>query len=252
MVGLGFLSPSHTYCTANGVSGDGSIVVGVSRVSSSGSAEAFRWTTGAGMSGLGFLPGDNSSGAWAVSADGSTIIGGSFTIGSTGSEPFRWTQAGGMESLGFLPGYSTCDTLGVSADGTVIVGSCLSATTRAFIWTPTTGMRRLDSVLTNDFGLNLAGWQLITANAISPDGRAIVGYGINPSGQPEAFLAMLSTSCAGDLDGDGAIGLQDLAILLAHFGMAEGATAGDGDADADGDVDLQDLAALLAVFGETC
>lgn len=59
-------------------------------------------------------------------------------------------------------------------------------------------------------------------------------------------------SCDGDLDGSGAVGLQDLAILLAHFGQPSDAGRGDGDSDADGDVDLQDLANLLGRFGSTC
>jgi len=55
----------------------------------------------------------------------------------------------------------------------------------------------------------------------------------------------------GDLDGDGDVDLSDLAQLLAHYGMTEGATYEDGDLDGDGDVDLADLAALLAVYGTT-
>ncbi len=53
-----------------------------------------------------------------------------------------------------------------------------------------------------------------------------------------------------DLDGDGDVDLADLAILLAHYGMTEGATHADGDIDGDGDVDLADLAILLAHYGE--
>jgi len=56
----------------------------------------------------------------------------------------------------------------------------------------------------------------------------------------------------GDLDGDCDVDLVDLAILLAHYGMTEGATYEDGDLDADADVDLSDLAALLAVYGTAC
>jgi len=55
---------------------------------------------------------------------------------------------------------------------------------------------------------------------------------------------------SGGLDGDDDVDLSDLAILLAHYGMTEGATYEDGDLDADGDVDLSDLAALLAHYGE--
>lgn len=61
-----------------------------------------------------------------------------------------------------------------------------------------------------------------------------------------------SVPCPGDVDGDGDVDLQDLATLLAHFGMTSGATLEDGDLDGDGDVELQDLAILLANFGSTC
>jgi hypothetical protein len=52
-------------------------------------------------------------------------------------------------------------------------------------------MRNLHTVLVNDYGLNLTGWQLSSARGVSPDGTFIVGNGINPSGQYEAWLASL-------------------------------------------------------------
>lgn len=55
----------------------------------------------------------------------------------------------------------------------------------------------------------------------------------------------------GDLDGNGVVDLQDLATLLAHYGMTSGATYEQGDLDGDGDVDLADLATLLAHYGDT-
>lgn len=56
----------------------------------------------------------------------------------------------------------------------------------------------------------------------------------------------------GDLNLDGSVSLADLAVLLAHFGTASGATYADGDLDFDQDVDLSDLALLLANFGSQC
>jgi hypothetical protein len=52
-----------------------------------------------------------------------------------------------------------------------------------------------------------------------------------------------------DLDGDGCVGLSDLAMLLAEYGCTSGCAA---DLDGDGDVDLSDLSALLAVYGTGC
>jgi hypothetical protein len=59
-------------------------------------------------------------------------------------------------------------------------------------------------------------------------------------------------TCFGDLDGDNDVDLDDLATLLAHYGMTSGATYEDGDLDGDGDVDLNDLSDLLAVYGTVC
>ena len=58
--------------------------------------------------------------------------------------------------------------------------------------------------------------------------------------------------CPGDLDLDGDVDIADLTQLLAHFGMAAGATPADGDLDGDTDVDITDLASLLSNFGVIC
>jgi hypothetical protein len=61
-----------------------------------------------------------------------------------------------------------------------------------------------------------------------------------------------SACLPGDLDADGAIGLSDLTILMAHFGATGAVQPRDGDLDGDQDVDLQDLTELLATFGASC
>ena len=73
---LGLL-PASDVSDGEGVSADGSIVVGDSSMSSTSVLESFLWTSGSGMTGLGFLGTDTSSEATAVSADGSVIVGAS-------------------------------------------------------------------------------------------------------------------------------------------------------------------------------
>lgn len=69
----------------------------------------------------------------------------------------------------------------------------------------------------------------------------------------DAFeVSMFGCRCFGDLDGNNAINLTDLAQLLGHYGMSSGASWEDGDLDGDGDVDLSDLSALLSLYGTTC
>lgn len=63
---------------------------------------------------------------------------------------------------------------------------------------------------------------------------------------------MLCPDCIGDLDGNGVVGLADLAQLLGHYGMTSGATYADGDLNGDGAVSLTDLAELLGHYGTVC
>ncbi len=60
--------------------------------------------------------------------------------------------------------------------------------------------------------------------------------------------------CPGDINGDGAVDLGDLAILLAAYDTCAGDPLYNPDADLDdsGCVGLGDLASLLAVYGTTC
>ena len=98
-----------------------------------------------------------------------------------------------MAGLGDLPGGSfSSRALGASADGSVVVGSGTSVNgTEAFLWTASNNMRSLSNILTDDFGLDLTGWILEEATGISDDGLTIVGFGTNPDGNEEAWIARL-------------------------------------------------------------
>jgi len=76
--------------------------------------------------------------------------------------------------------------------GSVVVGFDTTALGQeAFVWDMGQGMRRLKDVLIAQ-GDDLAGWTLTWAEAVSADGRTIVGYGTNPSGQLEAWVARIN------------------------------------------------------------
>lgn len=73
-------------------------------------------------------------------------------------------------------------------------------------------------------------------------------------GRVNAFQALrmaLDTGCPADIDDDGAVGLGDLALLLADFGQSSPPALA-GDLNDDGEVNLGDLALLLAQFGTSC
>jgi len=191
---LGHLPSSPHSASASGISADGTVVVGTS--SSSAPGGAFRWVypgTGSGvMSNLGALPGGTISAAHAVSADGTTVVG-SADAASGAFHAFRWTATGGMVALANRPGRQS-DALSVSADGSVVVGYDLDSSwnMEAIVWDGSAGPRSLTDILTHDLGLDLTGWTLEIATDISDDGTVIVGSGINPLGQNEAWIASLA------------------------------------------------------------
>ena len=214
-VGLGYL-PGDTESYASSVSADGNVVAGWSRLEGS-RIEAFRWSSSTGMVGLGDFPGSNFwSISHGVSADGSVVVGISDGAGYFGHEAFRWTEATGMVSLGYLPsGCQYSEARAVSADGAIVVGagysSCLSGNViAASIWDAAHGMRSIKSVLQNDYNIDMSGWDLREAFAVSADGRTIVGIGTNPSGLDEAWLAQIDPvplPAAFWLFGSGLVGL---------------------------------------------
>jgi probable HAF family extracellular repeat protein len=190
MAGLGDLPGGDFSSGAEAVSPDGSIVVGFG--TSASGTEAVRWTEADGMVSLGALPGDGTGNvAMNISADGSVIVGQS----GSPAEAFRWTEANGIVGLGVLPDNSESWAMDVSADGSVIVGGNYSQeihTGEAFIWDEIKGMRSLQDLLINEYGLDLTGWILKEATGISDDGLTIVGFGSNPDGHVMGWIAVLT------------------------------------------------------------
>ncbi|MBN1786989.1 MAG: hypothetical protein JW806_01190 [Sedimentisphaerales bacterium] len=167
MQGLGVLPGADYYrSTASGVSADGSVVVGTSKVSYSDCA--FRWTSENGMVSLGYLSDTyHTSGAKDVCADGSIVVGCSRS-GPAITEAFRWTQSEGMVGLGFLPDSQTSEAWCISADGSVVAGlSRYESGYEAFRWTATEGMTGL--------GFIESGALISAAFDMSADGSIIVG-----------------------------------------------------------------------------
>lgn len=177
---------------------DGRVVSGRVRLGGSG-YQACYWTDAV-RTMLPQLPGGPSfSFCYAISGDGSVQVGGSCSLASPTfglGESCRWKN-GVAQSLGALPGAAKQGVArSCNRDGSIVVGEAMStAGLRAYIWDATNGMRELGAVLASDYGLNLAGWTLTSANAITPDGRVVVGVGINPSGHKEGWIARLG--CGG-------------------------------------------------------
>jgi len=191
MRALGDLPGGEVGSAARAISADGLVIVGSSE--SDRGTEAFRWTKHSGMVGLGGLGQERfRSFARDVSADGNVVVGVSNTD-EMGPRAFRWTKHTGMVAIDETP-FRISYATGVSADGGVIVGAAtVDDVDSAFIWTEDDGMLILQDWLVAEYGLGaeLAGWTLTKANAVSADGRAIVGEGTNPTGNREGWLVRL-------------------------------------------------------------
>jgi probable HAF family extracellular repeat protein len=165
MVDLGVL-PGRDSAVANGVTRDGSLVVGYS--TGGGPIRGFEWTA------AGMVESDvgSSNEPFAVSADGSTVVG-QANFG-TSFHAYRLTRATShIDDLGLLAGSQSSRALSVSENGSVVVGYCsfpgAPGSERAFRWTQATGMVDLGV-------LPLDGLGYIEATDVSADGLVVAGW----------------------------------------------------------------------------
>ncbi len=185
------------YTSAQAVSADGNVVVGYSQTTIPGpfgpQTHAFRWTPSSGMQDLGSLPRGSDSAAHGVSPDGSVVVGQARNR-DFWWRAFRWTPSTRMVELGTLGGPMSA-AYDASLNGTVIVGKSLinssSASERAFRWTTRKKMQDLRRELLDAGVTRVQNWILLSATGVSYDGTVIVGYGLNPNRQYEAWRAVL-------------------------------------------------------------
>ena len=145
----------------------------------------------------------NYSKVYGISDDGRVVVGTSASI--FGTEAFMWTRETGIVGLGDVPGNASSNSphssaKAISANGSVIVGSG-STGAGASVWTKELGMQNITTLLI-DSGINLAGWSLSGATAVSANGGIVAGYGNNPDGNTEAWIADLSDVLGISIDSD--------------------------------------------------
>jgi uncharacterized membrane protein len=256
-------APCSNYSSeAVGVSRDGRFAVGYEeeQYPIAGSCvlvrRAVRWPLGVVGGGPLVLDPDSpfATVARAASADGSVVVGEqTFTLivnnqVRTFSEMFRWTAQTGVVGLGSLTGTGSSANTGmaldVSADGRIVVGVSGG---QAAIWDQAHGLRSMSQALA-DAGISTSTWQLLSADAISGDGRVIVGYGFNPERRYEAWRAQLPARCTGDFNGSGQVTLQDIFDFLGAFF----AGAPSADVNHNGSVTLQDVFDFLTAWFAGC
>jgi len=181
------------YCYAADVSADGSVVVGQYN------NRAFKWTQ---QDGFQFLA-EPYSAAQAISPDAAVIV------GRVDNEPYYWKNDDTENYLDHTSRNQAISSAYAAANaGNTIVGRFTDDHPygQAFIWRPTfltnsyssysidlnNNLRNLKDVLQHDYNLDLDGWILRSATDVSADGTVIVGNGIDPNGNNQAWIAKIS------------------------------------------------------------
>jgi|GEM_PF-800963 len=227
---------------------DNGQVVGTSDVTDlENSGHAFLWQPNVpnGISGimhdLGTLGGSTSNGAGVNNLG--QIAGSADTLDDAATHAFLWNPsspggtAGAMLDLGTLGGLNSYGSA-VGAAGQVVgtseVDLQVSTYTHAFLHAAG-GMVDLNTLI-NPF----SGWELLDAMSINNVGQ-IAGQGLI-NGEYHAYL--LTPVLAGDVNADGIVNGQDIALIASNW-LNTGTTA-TGDANYDGIVNGQDIALVAS------
>jgi probable HAF family extracellular repeat protein len=176
---------------ANGISADGTTIVGWDQDPGTGWWRGAMW-----VNGTEYLidPNGVAGDAWGVNSDGTFIVGGSHP--SNSEHAWRWSKATGQfDDLGTFGGWlANSEGRAVSDDGSVVVGwSGGFMDEYAFIWTEASGtqMVKLSDYLTKYGVTGHQGYTLRFATGISDDGTVIVGTCQDMSWNQYAFVATI-------------------------------------------------------------
>ena len=242
-----------TYSRANGISRDGSVIYGWND-QNDGYRSGVIWQNGVPLD-LTDDQGNPIGEALAASSDGHVVVGEYY--GADG-QAWRWTAETGVQPIGVLAGVPAgikgtqrtkvqprpvghgeradvrlgapdgffppqAIAFGVSDDGNVVVGrSGAFPVQSAVIWTPGTGMQYLSDYVTAHGVTIPAGWTLLSANAVSADGKTIGGWGANGNAIASYVIDMHDrTPITALFDAHGTVAYNDLTVGP-FAGVAEG------------------------------
>lgn len=222
---------------ASVVSADGTVIGGFAQ--GSFSRTPAMWDhTGAGLL-LDPPDGDVGGEIHGISDDGSMLL------VEWNGDAVKWTSDEGAEVIGdghILPGWTGIPT-DITDDGTVVGFDILMLTRRA--WIQPQGLGSLRDLLTyvqvNGASIPVGVTGLEVAQAVSTDGRYIIGHGFGTAWR------ITMASCPADLNGDGDVNVVDLLQLLTDWGTCNGICTSD--LNDDENVNVLDLLELLTAWG---
>ena len=195
MVDLGTLGGSSESTRANGVSGDGRVVIGWEE-HVSGFRQGAKWVDRREEL---IRPGALLGEAHAANRDGSIIVGSGCTPGAVGPPTaWTWTQAAGVTCKPVTPPAWALDVpysafmLGLSDDGRVIGGALsFGLDAESVVWFDGEPIPLRDYLRANGVPDAFEGWiNTGFIQDVSRDGRTLVGYGAGPRAF-QGFLVVL-------------------------------------------------------------
>ena len=182
---LGTLVPGRA-SRANGISGDGRIIVGW-QDDEIGQRAGARWVDG--VESLILTPAGESVGeVAATNYDGSVMAGSSLPYGNQ-RVAWVYTTKKGFKGIDSGPVYSFNVATAVNADGTVVGGLAREQSAgRARAWV----FKNNSLIWLTDYVNNkkkiAPGWIILDVSGVSDDGTTITGTGVNPSGFLEGYV----------------------------------------------------------------
>jgi probable HAF family extracellular repeat protein len=207
--GLGVLPGFAHNSNATAISPDGRVVAGSS--TSYDGVQPFVWTDETGMVGLGAVIWGFPVQALAVSDDGGMVAG--WMDAPWGEAGWYWTRDEGYVAIPDFDG-SDWRTWIWDIDQTAThmfgYGTDDDGDT-ALLWDRQNGIRKLQDVLAQDYGLTLPGWKLRGVEGITNDGRVMAGWATTPRAGAEGYVLLMPPACDNgiDDDGDGKIDFPD-------------------------------------------
>jgi hypothetical protein len=162
------------------LSGDGSKAVG-----QTGLDDAFLWTKSGGTTLVALGP---DAAANAISDNGSWVVG---TRGAAGSrELFLYDEIDGLSTL--ESDLLSVSVTGITDDGeTIALGADVGGGSLPYLWRKGTGLVSYLSILEDELGLDMTGWNITAITDMSSTGRFVLGRGVNPGGDAVSWLVDL-------------------------------------------------------------
>jgi hypothetical protein len=171
---------------------------------------------------------------------------GQVLLGTWNEDAIRWTADGGVEVLGdgtLIPGW-VGHAMDIADDGTIVGFDMILLNRRAWFQPEGAGpLKDFQSFVESNGGIVPTGLILEVCQAISRDGRSIVGHGLGTG----AWRVTIEPVCLADTNGSGTIDVDDLTAVILDWGTD--GSANNADIDGSGIVDVDDLTAIILAWG---